>query len=927
MMKINYLHVAFLSLMSLQNLTAHSKPTAYGGFDRGNAVDSTIPIRNTAINTGCRHDDSLQLVRLYQTTNGANWTRKWLLNTPIHIWAGVHLTPQGCVKNINLTRNQLVGTIPNLNLPKLQTLILVDNALTGAVPSFNLPELRVLNLSLNQLTGAIPVFNVPQLTDLHLNFNRFTGAIPILLSPNLKFLHLEGNFLSGAIPAFTYPLLEELLLRTNRLTGPIPNFNLPQLRTLHLELNFLTGTIPNFNLPFLRELLLDDNQLTGAIPNFNLPMLETLGLETNQLSGQLPLLNLMPKLKLVLLARNRFTGEIPDFHFPNLVALQLNNNLLTGCIPLKLKSLCGKFVDLSGNPRLQNQNFATFCSNNAGLCLGESCRYDDSLQLVRLYQATNGANWTRKWFLNTPINTWAGVHLTPQGCVKNINLTRNQLVGTIPNLNLPKLQTLILVDNALTGAVPNFNLPELRVLNLSLNQLTGAIPVFNVPQLTDLHLNFNRFTGAIPILLSPNLKFLHLEGNFLSGAIPAFTYPLLEELLLRTNRLTGTIPNFNLPQLRTLHLELNALTGTIPNFNLPFLRELWLDDNQLTGAIPNFNLPMLETLGLETNQLSGQLPLLNLMPKLKLVLLARNRLTGSLPPFKFPNLVALQLNNNLLTGCIPIEFRTFCAKYVDLSANLGLTNQNFATFCSGNFGLCNPLLPDLTMANLNLTNSVVAQGQILHYKFDLKNIGSGNAPSNFNVKGYISKNNVFNINDIQSGIVPTANFAAGFSVLQVPASSMIPATLAPGQYYLILKADADNQIAENNENNNLLVSSPFQVTAPNNNKLTKVIISNSDTSQSKSITYNGIDSLKQANFSIFPNPATQEAFLDLKDFENQLVELKVSDVAGKVLFNQTIEKVSSSPHRLNTSTLNNGTYFIEIQSVGKRITRQLYILN
>jgi hypothetical protein len=33
------------------------------------------------------------------------------------------------------------------------------------------------------------------------------------------------------------------------------------------------------------------------------------------------------------------------------------------------------------------------------------------------------------------------------------------------------------------------------------------------------------------------------------------------------------------------------------------------------------------------------------------------------------------------------------------------------------------------------------------------------------------------------------------------------------------------------------------------------------------------------------------------------------------------------PHHLNTASLKTGTYFIEIQSVGKRITRQLYILN
>jgi hypothetical protein len=88
-----------------------------------------------------------------------------------------------------------------------------------------------------------------------------------------------------------------------------------------------------------------------------------------------------------------------------------------------------------------------------------------------------------------------------------------------------------------------------------------------------------------------------------------------------------------------------------------------------------------------------------------------------------------------------------------------------------------------------------------------------------------------------------------------------------------------------------------------------------------------IDNQNITHFNIFPNPANQEAFLDLKDFENQSVELKVSDIAGKAIFNQTIEKGSVAPHRLNTTSLKTGTYFIEIQSVEQRITRQLYILN
>jgi hypothetical protein len=122
--------------------------------------------------------------------------------------------------------------------------------------------------------------------------------------------------------------------------------------------------------------------------------------------------------------------------------------------------------------------------------------------------------------------------------------------------------------------------------------------------------------------------------------------------------------------------------------------------------------------------------------------------------------------------------------------------------------------PDLTLSNLNLTNPSVPQGQILNYKADIKNIGTGAATGNFNVKAYISTDNALSSNDIQEGIIPTANFAAGFSSLQVAGATTIPATLTAGQYYLILKVDGDNTIAESNENNNVIVSaSTFTVTA------------------------------------------------------------------------------------------------------------------
>jgi GEVED domain/Secretion system C-terminal sorting domain/CARDB/Domain of unknown function DUF11 len=399
-----------------------------------------------------------------------------------------------------------------------------------------------------------------------------------------------------------------------------------------------------------------------------------------------------------------------------------------------------------------------------------SCRYQDSLQLVSLFRATNnGADWINKWNLNTPLDTWYGVVLNQEGCVGGLYLENNNMVGTLPNLNLPNLQVLALRNNQFSGTIPNLNCPNLFALYLAANQFTGSIPVFNCPNLSILMLYKNRLTGTIPNFNYPNLTALHLDEN----------------------QLTGTIPNFNYPNLSSLHLNNNLLTGNIPNFNCPNLVELFLNDNQLSGVIPNFNYQKLE-----------KLYLLN------------NKLTGSIPDFNLPKISLILLQNNQLSGCIPLSLKAYCSQIVEFWNNSGLTTQDFNAFCSNNTGACSTSpLPDLTLTNLNIQTPSVLQGQVLNYSIDIKNIGSGNATGNFTVKAYFSTDNVLSADDTQNGVIPTGNFAAGFSVSQVPGASNIPTTFPVGKYFLILKVDSDNQIAESNENNNTVVSATsFTVT-------------------------------------------------------------------------------------------------------------------
>ncbi|GEM_PF-3232091 len=147
-------------------------------------------------------------------------------------------------------------------------------------------------------------------------------------------------------------------------------------------------------------------------------------------------------------------------------------------------------------------------------------------ELVNLYNSTNGPNWydNTDWLTtNTPCS-WYEV-LCISGHVSYISLTTNNLSGSIPNLNLPNLTSLVLPDNQLSGNIPDFsNLPNLKMLYLYKNQLSGSIPNFNLPNLTDLSLSQNQLSGSIP--------------NFNN-------LPKLIELSLYNNQLSGTVPNLN----------------------------------------------------------------------------------------------------------------------------------------------------------------------------------------------------------------------------------------------------------------------------------------------------------------------------------------------------------------------------------------------
>ncbi len=80
----------------------------------------------------------------------------------------------------------------------------------------------------------------------------------------------------------------------------------------------------------------------------------------------------------------------------------------------------------------------------------------------------------------------------------------------------------------------------------------------------------------------------------------------------------------------------------------------------------------------------------------------------------------------------------------------------------------------------------------------------------------------------------------------------------------------------------------------------------------------GVTNKKINDFTVYPNPAIDEAWIDLKFFEGRKVTLILSDMAGKPVQQEVIQNATSAPYRLDIAHLPTGLYLIKIQAQGKR---------
>ncbi len=112
---------------------------------------------------------------------------------------------------------------------------------------------------------------------------------------------------------------------------------------------------------------------------------------------------------------------------------------------------------------------------------------------------------------------------------------------------------------------------------------------------------------------------------------------------------------------------------------------------------------------------------------------------------------------------------------------------------------------DLTLANLNITGSGGA-GDVVDYTVLVRNIGTATAAGSYVIGAYLSIDNQLSGNDVQVGVINTGNTPVGTEPLTTGAIT-VPSGQTPGNYFLILETDTNGNIAESNENNNVIATS------------------------------------------------------------------------------------------------------------------------
>ena len=621
----------------IEKVSGNNPFLAYGVINDGGAPGERsgdgayLPATGRIIDPGTEGLTGREVLEaLFHATGGPDWSdnTNWLSTAPLSEWFGVETDGHGRVTGLDLSHNQLSGTIPPAldQLPHLQSLDLEGNRLSGAIPRSlqRLSELMLLDIRDTDL--CVPADAAFQAWLSTLSPFRSSGIV-CDGTRRVLFSAEAYEVKEGASVTVSVRMID-------RTEAPARSTEIPLTATPGdgaTAADFsgvpvsVTITAPAIEASFV-VMAVEDNLVDHG--------------ETVALGFRRPL-------------PSGITAGTPDTATVTIID--------PGTEAMTDREVLEAFYLATGGPDWSNN---TNWLSAAPLSEWRGVETDSSGRVTSLAPRYHG--------LIGKIPPVLG-HLTR---LQVLDLAGNDLSGTIPPElgHLSRLEKLHLGHNRLSGAIPPElgGLSHLQVLDFTANQLSGEIPpeLGHLSRLEKLHLDHNRLSGAIPPELGglSHLQVLDFTVNQLSGEIPPELGGLshLQVLDFLGNRLSGAIPPElgGLTHLRVLDLTANRLSGAIPPElgGLARLQRLNLLQNMLNGTIPSElgHLSRLEGLLLGYNRLSGAIPVeLAELTHLDFLNLENNELSGVIPPVlgQLTRLAVLGLGGNRLKGALPKNLR------------------------------------------------------------------------------------------------------------------------------------------------------------------------------------------------------------------------------------------------------------------------------
>ncbi|CAI7910161.1 unnamed protein product [Closterium sp. NIES-54] len=219
------------------------------------AMQLTIVSAATSVAVHSSQTAAMEAIAATWPTATASWVSGELCDT----WLGVVCDGDGYVTQLDLSDQDLEGTIPTASIASLVTLVelnLHDNSIEDDLPAGfgSLTALSILTLGRNEITGSIPTgySQLQKLRFLLLSDNRLSGQVPSELGAltDLEALDLSKNWLSGSIPkeVIALPNLMYFDISNNEFSGPPPtgfastSFQSTSEATYNIERNYFTGS-------------------------------------------------------------------------------------------------------------------------------------------------------------------------------------------------------------------------------------------------------------------------------------------------------------------------------------------------------------------------------------------------------------------------------------------------------------------------------------------------------------------------------------------------------------------------------------------------------------------------------------------------------------------------------------------------------------